>query len=105
MFEELFGIFLKYIFFILEPLTYDLVLSPPMDSRVVSAQHPGDLQLIVPVEFVCELAICFPFNIKIMLNMLCYMNFSTVNSLVSDYPIGLRQSGRLQEVVIYGEKK
>ena len=76
-----------------------------MDSRVVSTQHPGDLQLIVTVEFVCELAVCFPFNTKIMLNMLCYMNFSTVNSLVSDYPIGLRQSGRLQEVVIYGEKK
>ena len=84
--NELFGIFLKSIFFILEPFTYDLVLSPRRDSRVVSAQHLGDLQLIVPVEFVCELAICFPFTTKIMLNMLCYMHFSTVNSLVIDYP-------------------
>lgn len=29
---------------------------------------------------------CFPFTTKIMLNMLCYMHFGTVNSLVSDYP-------------------
>lgn len=35
VFEELFGIFLKSIFFIFEPLTCDLVLSPSMDSRVV----------------------------------------------------------------------
>lgn len=74
------------IFLILEPLTYDLVLSPPMDSRVVSAQNLGDLQLIVPDEFVCELAICFPFTSKIMLNMLCYMHFCTVNSLILNYP-------------------
>ena len=62
------------------------MLSPLRDSRVASAQHLGDLQLIEPVEFVCELAICFPFTTKIMLNMLCYMHFSTVNSLVIDYP-------------------
>ena len=47
------------------------MLSPPRDSRVVSAQHLGDLQLIAPVDFVCELAICFQFTTKIMLNMLC----------------------------------
>ena len=29
---------------------------------------------------------CFPFTTKIMLNMLWYMHFGTVNSLVSDYP-------------------
>ena len=102
--KELFGIFLKSIFFILEPFTNDLVLSPPRDSRVVSAQHLGDLQLIVPVEFVCELAICFPFTTKIMLNMLCYMHFSTVNSLVIDYH-GSRQSRHIGGYHLWGKKE
>ena len=105
--KELLVIFLKSIFFILEPFTYDLVLSPPRDSRVVSAQHLGDLQLIVPVEFVCELAICFPFTTKIMLNMLCYMHFSTVNSssLVIDYPLFSTKSSLIGGYHLWGEKE
>ena len=103
--KELFGIFLKSIFFILEPFTYDLVLSPRRDSRVVSAQHLGDLQLIVPVEFVCELAICFPFTTKIMLNMLCYMHFSTVNSLVIDYPWFTTKSSLIGGYHLRGKKR
>ena len=103
--KELFGIFLKSIFFILESFTNDLVLSPPRDSRVVSAQHLGDLQLIVPVEFVCELAICFPFTTKIMLNMLCYMHFSTVNSLVIDYPWFTTKSSLIGGYHLWGKKR
>lgn len=103
--QRAFRYFLKSIFFILEPFTYNLVLSPPRDSRVVSAQHLGDLQLIVPVEFVSELAIYFSFTTKIMLNILCYMHFSTVNSLVIDYQWFTTKSSLIGGYHLWGKKR